>query len=322
MGIMYDGEDVALTSRARVTFTLSGETDGGLAFGGSFRADNASGAAEGAAGSVFISSGSSKLEFGDVDGAALAATGDLYAVGLTGLGDRHEMQYVSRLVNGVDATTNLILGADGLGVLPDTVGPVEIESVETGLNAFPRALYTYSIDNFSVFASVAYSTTDEITLNGTTSAGGIGTSPRTGSVAVDASLLEASIGASYTFEGFMVAAGYENARLKVDGDSLTLGHATLAAGYSTETLGVKAFVGKAMSDLEDIVPEDLQYGLGVTATFDATKVSAFARRDFFDLYHYGVGASYDLGGGASIMGGVAKTEGSDAVADFGLSFTF
>ena len=47
MGLVYDGDDVKMTSRARVAFTLSGETDGGLAFGAGFRADNAATAAGG-----------------------------------------------------------------------------------------------------------------------------------------------------------------------------------------------------------------------------------------------------------------------------------
>jgi hypothetical protein len=43
---VYDGgdDDIGFTSRARVTFTFSGETDGGLSFGASFRADNSSNA--------------------------------------------------------------------------------------------------------------------------------------------------------------------------------------------------------------------------------------------------------------------------------------
>ena len=33
MGIVSDGGDLAFSSRARVKFTLSGESDGGVAFG-------------------------------------------------------------------------------------------------------------------------------------------------------------------------------------------------------------------------------------------------------------------------------------------------
>jgi len=330
MGLLYNGDDVQLTSRARVIFTLSGETDSGLAFGGSFRADNAGGAANGSAGSVFISGDFGKLSMGDVDSAAMAATGDLFAVGLTGLGDRHEMQYVGRLVNGLDGTLGLVAGlpitatllTDGMG---DPVLDAQLTGIRTGLTPFPRALYEYSIDGFSVYASIAYSKTNSIGLTGRLVERVTGANisiPLSASVPVSATLTEGSVGASYEIDGFMIAAGYEQARLKVDGDSIKLGHATVAAGYAMDGLEAKVIVGSAMNDLRDIVETRTQYGVGVKGTFDATTVSAFARRDFFKVNHYGVGASYDLGGGASIKGGVAKSQGSSAVADFGLAFTF
>ncbi|MEY4696252.1 MAG: hypothetical protein RIT14_680, partial [Pseudomonadota bacterium] len=97
MGVIsgFGDVDTAFTSRARVAFTLSGETDGGLAFGGSFRADNAGAAASGTAGSVYVSGAFGKLSMGDVDGAALAAVGHVDGVGLTGLGDLNESLYVA-----------------------------------------------------------------------------------------------------------------------------------------------------------------------------------------------------------------------------------
>jgi outer membrane protein OmpU len=94
MGIVYDGVDWAFTSRARVSFTLSGTADNGLEFGGSFRADNAGGAAGGTAGSVFIKGAFGKISMGDVDGAANAAVGQVSGVGLTGLGDLNEVRYL------------------------------------------------------------------------------------------------------------------------------------------------------------------------------------------------------------------------------------
>ena len=37
MGMIYDGNDVQFSSRARVKFTLTGESDAGLSFGAAFR---------------------------------------------------------------------------------------------------------------------------------------------------------------------------------------------------------------------------------------------------------------------------------------------
>ena len=115
MGIVSGfNDDVSFTSRVRIAFTGSGQTDGGLSFGGSIRADNAGGltindtgpavtgddivpggGAAGVAGSVFISGDFGTLTMGDVAGAPEAAVGNLSGVGLTGLGDLNEMTYLS-----------------------------------------------------------------------------------------------------------------------------------------------------------------------------------------------------------------------------------
>ncbi|WP_223631863.1 porin [Rhodobacter sp. TJ_12] len=84
MGVVYDGNEWMFSSRARVEFTLSGTTDAGLEFGGSFRADNAVGAAAGTAGSVFISGAFGRISMGDVTSAPEALFGDLASVGYMG----------------------------------------------------------------------------------------------------------------------------------------------------------------------------------------------------------------------------------------------
>jgi len=309
MGLVYDGDDIRFTSRARVTFTLSGETDAGLAFGGSFRADNASNAASGSAGSIFISGDFGRLAMGDVDGAALAAVGDLYSVGLTTLGDAHEMNYIGRLLGDtID---------DGL----DGIGGISVPGL------FPRALYSYSIDGFSFYASVSNPITvrqnvEDVPVVGVGENGKLGT------------ITEFGLGASYSIDGFTGAIGYERARanpVSATGlDSITFGHLAASAEYSMDGIAVKAIVGRAMNDLstilEDVGGTKTQYGLGVSGTFDATTVTAFGRRDFAKDRYLGIGASYDLGGGASLKGGVVhmspNTGSSNTSADFGLAFTF
>jgi len=105
MGIVNDGTDTSFSSRARVAFSLSGETDGGLSFGASFRADNASsgaltedgvesGADNGTAGTVFISGAFGKISMGDNDSAAHTAVGQVAGVGYTGNGDLNEVAYL------------------------------------------------------------------------------------------------------------------------------------------------------------------------------------------------------------------------------------
>jgi hypothetical protein len=96
MGVIYDGaktdNELSFTNRVRIIFTASGETDGGLSFGASVRADNADEANDnGSTGTVFISGAFGTVTMGDVDNAFAALFGDLSGVGLTGLGDLNEL---------------------------------------------------------------------------------------------------------------------------------------------------------------------------------------------------------------------------------------
>lgn len=126
MGVVDDGgaAGAVFSSRARVAFSLSGESDSGLSFGASFRADNAVDAAGGAAGSVFVSGAFGKVSFGDNDSAAQAGVGQVDGVGYTGNGDLNEITYL-------------------------------------GAGNTPNVLYTYSADSLTVMASVAQTDGDE-----------------------------------------------------------------------------------------------------------------------------------------------------------------
>ena len=94
---LVDETELGFTSRIRISFSASGETDAGLAFGGSVRVDNYEDdqATGGTEGSVFIEGTFGKISMGDVSGAPEAAVGDLSGVGLTGLGDYNELTYLS-----------------------------------------------------------------------------------------------------------------------------------------------------------------------------------------------------------------------------------
>ena len=70
----------------------------------------------------------------------------------------------------------------------------------------------------------------------------------------------------------------------------------------------------------------------MTYTADALAVTGFYSNfrgtdayDGNDADFYGVGASYDLGGGATVVGGYSSADygaGSDDAFDLGLSFSF
>jgi outer membrane protein OmpU len=271
MGIIgADGADTAFTSRARVKFSMSGETDGGLGFGASFRADNAGGASGGTAGEVHISGAFGKLSMGDVDGAAQSAVGQVSGVGLTGLGDLNEIAYL----------------AAGSGT-PET-------AVLTG--ADPTALYEYSTGAFTGYISV--------------------TNPGEGPTN-DFDTDAMAIGAKYATDTFTVALGYE--QLDVVGGTLSVDHVVLGVSGTFGAVTAKAVYGQASANFTSDTND--QYSMSVDYAADALTVTAFFGKDFEDDDRYGVGAAYDLGGGASVVGGYADQEGA-SVFDLGLSFSF
>jgi outer membrane protein OmpU len=265
MGIIDDfgATGPVFSSRARVKFTLSGESDAGFSFGASFRADNAGPASSGTAGSVFISGAFGKLSMGDVDGAANAAVGHVDGVGYTGLSDLNESTFI-------------------------------------GGGAKESVLYEYSTGDFTVYASSGQLETLDDTY---------------------------SIAAKYSAGNFTVALGYENFQgvglagvgaddvdhiiLGVDG---TFGDVTLKARYGTAdgTVDAAAFEGD-------------QWALSATYSANGLGVTAFYADDSEALgaEAYGLGASYDLGGNAKVVGGYVKNKTADTSAvDLGLTFSF
>ena len=130
MGIIkgFGTDDLAFTSRIRISFAASGETDGGLTFGGSIRADNSGNGAAGTAGSVFISGAFGRLTMGDVSGAAEAAVGDVAGVGLTGLGDLNEATYLSNGGAGVRPTMRYDYTTGALGFHLSADNPIASEA--------------------------------------------------------------------------------------------------------------------------------------------------------------------------------------------------
>ncbi|HMO07191.1 MAG TPA: porin [Paracoccaceae bacterium] len=267
MGIVYNGADLNFSSRVRVAFTLSGETDGGLSFGGSIRADNAGGGANGSAGEIFISGAFGKLAMGDVVGAAEQVVGNLPEIGFQDIsGGGNDMTYIT-----------------GDGALTAANNPV--------------ALYTYTTGGLTF----ALSMNDGKVSNGST--------PDT---------QEYAVGVKYSFGDFSVALGYEVADPVAGASSK---HLILGGSAKFGTTTVNAIIGDGSGAISGFK----QYGLGVTSTFDAITVKAFAKRTEVGttkVSDYGIGAAYSLGGGATVEGGFAKTTGTKTRADLGLKFTF
>jgi outer membrane protein OmpU len=328
MGIVKGGVDNAatlntdegkavFTSRARVTFTLSAESDSGLSYGASFRADNAGAASGGTAGSVFISGAFGKLSMGDVDGAAQQATGNVSSTSLTGLNDWADSTFI---------------GAGGLNIANPAI-PV----FPVGTNANPNdtqdptLLYEYSAGAFTGYISF---TNPADSLVNIAPPG----APADNRLASNADAV--AVGGKYTFGDYTVGLGFE----KVSGfiapnfaaavppgnapvDNTDLKHTVLTVGGTVAGVTFKGLYGKASGTYAGAVIDGKQYAASASYTTNGITGTAFYTDDsaLGGTAAYGLGASYDLGGGASLVGGIAKTKvnGPDATAfDLGVTMKF
>lgn len=282
MGLIYadDGTDssTSFSSRVRIVFTASGETDTGLSFGASVRNDqfggNANNGSNGSSGNsgttngdstVYISGAFGKLTMGDVDGAADALVGQVSGVGYGPNDDTQEINFIGTIKTA--AYYEYSTGALTFGV---GVGQMELggDTYSVGVK--------YAADGYS--AAIAYETIDEV-------------------------------------------GGFDMISL---GGSATFGGATVKA---------------RISDV-DVSGIDTAYALSVDYTMGATTLTAFYT-DYgnssdglnpyhqpgnVDVNHFGLGVAYDLGGGATLAGGVTRQNNDvspDAtIANLGLKFSF
>jgi outer membrane protein OmpU len=325
MGVIYDGNDAQFSSRIRAIFTMTGESDAGLSFGGSIRADNSANGNQGVAGSVYVSGTYGKLEMGDVVSASEAAIGDLPEIGYTQGGFAGDLEEISYLTG------------DG-----------------ANLDQGPNILYQYTINNISLFASASDGSDRKwFTTTGANDNIECTYDPVTGEL-VDCATVSSddtawSLGANYEAENFTVGLGYAK-----DGDAkeVTLGGkatfnniavSAIYADYSDRdsiSFGGDDATGNFVDDLT-LSSENYElgktWGLGAEWQQDAFRVAAFYRRDELrttdvgsaggfddrDMDSFGVGADYDLGGGATLSGGIVDSDWlNDTVADMGVKFKF
>jgi outer membrane protein OmpU len=285
MGLTYSDVNNVTTnkfsSRVRIVFTASGETDTGLTFGASMRADQNGGNADGTANgdsTVFISGAFGKLTMGDVGGAADALVGQ----------------------------------TSGVGYGPND-GLQEIDFIGTTKTA---VYYEYATGGFTF---------------------GLGAGQ------LDSTLNQLNVGVKYAANGYSIALGWETkeAQPAVAAVAPTPGNpgsAAIAAAPAEDliSLGASATFGaatvKARVSDSDIAGKDTTWSMSVDYVAGATTVTAFYT-DFGntkvagnDTQHIGIGAAYDLGGGATVAGGIVQQRNNVAVdntfADIGLKFSF
>ena len=317
------------SSRVRVVFTLTQETDAGVSFGASVRADNAAAGELGRAGSVFMSGAFGKISMGDVDGAAESAVGNVSGVGYTNLNDLNEAFYLQQ-------------------------GNSDVNSNEKISEfALPAALYEYSTGGFTGYvalgnpAGIDVNTAGRVTEFFDTFVK-VG-KDRVKTKAVSNLVIDAAygLGAKYAVDNYSVGIGYESIDLSgiqtdfgADGkkgtpddtqkiygntiDNWIIGGSATFSGFT-----LKAQYGEGSGDTEDIT----QFAFSGDYSFDAWTLTAFYRdievkrtngSESAQTQPFGFGVTYDLGGGASVEFGAVDPDrlGEDYRADFGVNFSF
>ena len=170
----------------------------------------------------------------------------------------------------------------------------------------PGVRYSYSFGDASIFANVSQ-------------------------IEPDTQGRSYGLGAAYSFEGFRIGGGIERLNTPSGSAFGNFNHAAVALGYSFDIFEVRATYGRVDSSAVDegLLSRRDQFGISGAVNFDDIGVTAFYRRDFEDLLHVGVGASYDLGGGAVVRTGLVRStryagevRPNRTRADFGINLSF
>jgi outer membrane protein OmpU len=293
-----------------MTLTGSGTTDGGLAFGGSFGVHDNAGANSGTAGSTFISGAFGKISMGGLDSGDAAAVGQLASVGYTGLGSTNSINYAAD-------------GFDGFGLVKSSA---TVDNVDDAGGA--KVLYTYAANGLSLNVSTAQlsnTATDH-------TAYGVGAAYTTGAltVAVGYGDTDITLGNIQTYvadsdvtttnavPGINKLGGYTGSVTDTSvSATYVMGATTIKAIYQDKALDVTRAATDATLTQGAVAANThtlsaTSMGLSVAHKMDALTLTAFSVSTAIDttlassdatVSRYGVGAAYDLGGGASVKAG-------------------
>lgn len=252
---------------------------------------------------AFSASGTSDsgLEFGAgfrADNAGDAASGTAGSVFVSGAFGKLAMGDVDSAANTLVGNVSGV-GLTGLG-----------DSNELGYVGGPAgALYTYSSGALSLALSV----------KGLGAAPNLVTAPTAtkDSEEKNTKADAQSIAVAYKTDAYSVALGYEKATNDTDGTA-----AVVEGSVDQLSLGVSGtFAGATVKAVVADNGTDVLKAVSVGYTVSGIAATAFAA-DKGDNNSYGLGGTYDLGGGASFVAGIQQTEGSDTQYDAGLSFSF
>jgi outer membrane protein OmpU len=328
MGVISTDGTASFTNRARIKFSGSGTTDGGLAFGASFRAHEAAAAeSTGNSGSVFISGAFGKITMGSVDSGDAASVGQLAGVGLTSLSSGNSINY-SADAGGDNGVPGAFVDAGGAKVLYTyTGGALTLNASSAQLSPAEGGATAYGIGGSyaagALTVGVGYGVVDGGTVTGikaydtNTQAGQgalyggvLGAQSQTAVAAqtagfyetspLDASVTDVSLSASYVVGATTIKAIYQAKTIEASAAART-GAAQLINNAINLSTTATSMGLSAVHKIEALTLT--AYGINTTVEADAD-ISA----DKPTVSRYGIGFGYDLGGGASVMGGWATVD--------------
>jgi outer membrane protein OmpU len=276
------GDTTVGANRMRVKFAASGETDGGLAFGASFKAHESAGASSGTAGSQYISGAFGKISMGDLNGADEQVNGDLAGVGFAGAGSHELFGYQS-------AAHNLA--------------------------------YSVSMSGVTFAASTDLARGADSTKTGSNSALGLKWSGDMGGATVGIALGQSKIGVA-TENSMSAAVSMGGLSIKVVSHSNDNGPAVEASGTISSVVSGAGYsaatIAAADNNDTDTTGLSLSYSMDQMTVTAFTRTEA--TNGAVDKDYSGVGFAYDLGG-ASVKAGFVDANDT-SVMDFGVTFSF
>ena len=299
-----------------VTFSMSGETDGGLSFGGSVDLDengafdtNTHGGS-----SINVSGGFGTITMGDTDGAADWAMTET-AVGGS-LADDHTIHagYSGNSTmdgnsDGQQLRWDYTMGAMGVAISleqsDDGATSTSDDTVQVGLR------YSMDTGSATIGLGIGYSDAGTQTTAGAAAVPSIIALTANGAVTVDATGATAATALDTTIQAGSIAVA------ATTGDTNNMGVSlSVASGSMTGVLNYSD------GEVEGVDVSHVALGLGVT--MDALTIGAnWGEYDTGGTKTNGVGlaVNYNLGGGATFMLGYGDGEGTDTMS-MGLSLSF
>jgi outer membrane protein OmpU len=269
-------------NRMRVKFAASGETDGGLAFGASFKAHESTGGSAGTHGSQYISGAFGKISMGDLNGADEQTAGNLSGVGFAGAGSHESTSYQS-----------------------------------SGHNL----AYSVSMSGVTFAASTDLARGADSTKTGSNSALGLKWSGDMGGATVGIGVGQSKIGLA-TQDSMSASVSMGGLSLKIVSHTNDNGPAVVASGTSSSTASGTAHVAATTAAADNFDTDQTGLSLSYTMdNMTVTGYTrTVATTGAADKDYSGVGFAYNLGG-ASVKAGFVDAD-NISVMDFGVTFSF